>query len=265
MNNLTSFYTPSPGIESWPWPVKIYTLGRFDIWKDDRRVEFPRKVQKKTLSLLKLLITLGGTDIPEESIIDALWPDADGDQAGHSFTTALWRLRKLIGSDKAILYRDGQLTLDRQHCLVDVWGFDYLLKQSDGTAKRDKADMAIPSICKAIGMYRGHFLAGDGMEPWTLSQRERLRGRFIMAISRLGQHLEERGETDEAIACYNKGIETDELAERLYQRLMLCQQRTGNRTEAIRAYKRLKTLLAGHLGIEPSRETEGIYKSVLCP
>lgn len=201
----------------------------------------------------------------EESIIDALWPDADGDQAGHSFTTALWRLRKLIGSDKAFLYRDGQLTLDRQHCWVDVWGYDHLLKQSDETAKGAQAERAISSIRKAIGMYRGHFLAGDGKEPWTLSQRERLRDRFIMAISRLGQHLEERGETDEAISCYNRGIETDELAERLYQRLMLCHRRTGNRTEAIRTYRRLKTLLTSHLGIEPSRETEAIYKSVLYP
>lgn len=126
-------------------------------------------------------------------------------------------------------------------------------------------DRAIPLIRKAIGMYQGHFIASDAKEPWTLSQRERLRDRFIAAISRLGQHLEERGEIDEAISCYNRGIETDELAERLYQRLMLCHNRTGNRTEALRIYKRLKTLLVSHLGIEPSRETEAIYKTILCP
>lgn len=262
-NNLSLIYTPAHGIEEWPYPVKFYTLGRFEIWREDMRVEFPRKVQKKTLSLLKLLISTEGKEIPEEGIIDVLWPDADGDQASHSFATALWRLRKLIGNDKAIIYRDGQLTLDRQQCWVDVWGFDHHLRQSEETAKGGKADRAISPLRKAIGMYRGHFLAGDGKEPWTLSQRERLRDRFIIAISRLGQHLEERGEIDEVISCYSRGIETDELAERLYQRLMLCHNRTGNRIEAIKTYKRLKTLLAIHLGIEPSRETEGIYQTIL--
>ncbi|MBI5193678.1 MAG: hypothetical protein HZA08_09595 [Nitrospirae bacterium] len=44
---------------------------------------------------------------------------------------------------------------------------------------------------------------------------------------------------------------------------MLCRQRTGSRTEAIRAYKRLKTFLSTHLGIEPSAETEAIHKLLL--
>ncbi|MBI5193687.1 MAG: hypothetical protein HZA08_09640 [Nitrospirae bacterium] len=263
LNNLTAYYTPSPDVLDWPWDIKIYTLGRFEIWVDNKKVEFSGKVQKKPLSLLKMLIAAGGKGAAEEDVIDSLWPDSDGDQANQAFSMALCRLRRLIGSDKTVIYNNSRLAIDRQHCWVDTWGFNHLLKQSEDIDAGGKAGRGIPCIQKAITMYVGHFLPGDIKEPWTLSQRERLRDRFITAISRLGQYHEKRGVTDNAIACYNKGIEIDELAEKLYQRLMLCLQRTGNSTEAVRTFKRLKTLLSIHLGIEPSRETAEIYKAIL--
>ena len=37
--------TPPLEIEDWPWPLKIYTLGRFKIIKEGRRVYFPGKVR----------------------------------------------------------------------------------------------------------------------------------------------------------------------------------------------------------------------------
>ncbi len=167
----------------------------------------------------------------------------------------------LLGSDKAILYKNNCLTLDQQRCWVDILGFDHLINGAEGVT--NKGDRGIQLTNKALSMYKGHFLSGDVREPWTMSRRENLRNKFVRSISRLGQHLEETEEFDQAIDSYNKGIEIDELAERLYQRLMLCHQRSGNRTEAIKTYKRLKTLLASHLGIEPSRETEAIYRTLL--
>ena len=66
-------------LEEWPYPIKIYTLGRFEIIRDDEPLHFSGKEQKKPLELLKALIAFGGRDVPEERLTDALWPDADGD------------------------------------------------------------------------------------------------------------------------------------------------------------------------------------------
>jgi LuxR family transcriptional regulator, maltose regulon positive regulatory protein len=72
-------------IEAWPWPVKIYTLGRFKVLKDDQPLQFAGKVQRKPLALLKAMIAFGGRHVREELLIDALWPDADGDAARFAF------------------------------------------------------------------------------------------------------------------------------------------------------------------------------------
>jgi DNA-binding SARP family transcriptional activator len=111
-------------IEEWPWPVRIYALGKFEIIKEDRPVVFSGKVQQKPLALLKVLIALGGKDVPEEQLTDILWPDADGDLAHKSFEIALHRLRLLAGNDKAIRLKEGLLSLDPAHCWVDVWAFE---------------------------------------------------------------------------------------------------------------------------------------------
>ena len=51
---------PALHLENWPWPLKIFTLGRFELLKDGKPIQFARKAQEKPLALLKALIALGG-------------------------------------------------------------------------------------------------------------------------------------------------------------------------------------------------------------
>jgi LuxR family maltose regulon positive regulatory protein len=59
-------------LEEWPYPIRIYTLGRFEIISDDKPLEYAGKEQKKPLEMLKALIARGGRDVPEERLTDAL-------------------------------------------------------------------------------------------------------------------------------------------------------------------------------------------------
>ena len=127
---------PPLHIEDWPWAVKIYTLGRFSLVRDDAPVAFSRKAQQKPLALLKALIALGGSGIKEERLTELLWPDAEGDMAHQSFETTLHRLRRLLGRPEALIVRDGRVTLDNRYCWVDVWAFERLLGQADELRKK---------------------------------------------------------------------------------------------------------------------------------
>ncbi len=57
-------------IETWPWPVKIRTLGGFELQVNDQRVTFPGKAQKKPLDLLKVLLSHGGREVSEEQLTE---------------------------------------------------------------------------------------------------------------------------------------------------------------------------------------------------
>lgn len=63
---------PPLHLENWPWPLKIYTLGRFELLKDGKLIRFSRKVQQKPLALLKALIAFGGKEVRADQIEDTL-------------------------------------------------------------------------------------------------------------------------------------------------------------------------------------------------
>ena len=250
-------------LDNWPWPLKIFTLGRFELIRDGNPIPFSRKAQQRPLSLLKALIALGGKEVREEQIADALWPGADGDAAHHSFETTLYRLRKLIGHEKVIRFREGRITLDDRYCWVDLWAFDHILEEADAQRKKGLTDHFIHLAEKALELYRGSFLAGETEQPWVLSLRERLRSEFLRNMRWLGHSWEKDGQWEKALERFQRGLEIDDLAEEFYQHLMVCYDQLGRRTEALSVYTRCRRTLSAALGVEPSARIEAIYKSLL--
>ncbi len=253
-------------IELWPWPIKVFTLGRFGMLKDNKLIQHSRKAKQKPLSMLKAIIASGGRDVKEEHLTDLLWPEAEGDAAHSAFTTTISRLRQMLGSDEAVKCKEGRVTLDPCYCWIDAWALERILGQVDASwnegLKGDDLTQTIQLAEKATKLYTGTFMAGEtGL--WMISYRERLRSKFLRNVERLGNHWEQLGELHKAVECYQKGLEVDNLAEELYQCLMKCYQQMGRRTEIIEVYRRCKKNLSATLGIEPSPTTKAVYKELI--
>jgi len=245
---------PRPeNIEDWPWPMKVYTLGHFELLIDGTAPGYSRKAPKKVLALLKVIIAFGARDVSEQKLLDALWPDQDGDAASHSLTTTLHRLRKLLGNVAAIRQAGGELTLDRQYCWVDSIAFE---ERFDRAAGNDE------QVQQAVTLYRGAFLIQEDYAPWAVPARERLRAKFIQAISKLGNSLEAATRHEAAIDLYLRGIEADPLVEPFYQGLMRCYEKLNRCTEAMSAYRRLRETLSVTLGVPPSSATQRLFEAL---
>ncbi|NVN90735.1 MAG: AAA family ATPase [Desulfuromonadales bacterium] len=246
-------------LEEWPFPVKIYTLGRFEIVTDGEPLHFTGKEQKKPLELIKALIARGGREVPIERMTDALWPEADGDLAYKSFETTLGRLRKLLGRDDAILFRSRCLTINRQQLWVDC----HALEQLFDTIQESTSDQTTLLCKKALDLFRGPFLPMDSGLVWTAACREKFSNRLLRIILLSGRHHEQAGEWEQAADHYSRGIETDPLAEEFHRRLMICQRNLGNHSDAVKTYQRCHDLLRSELGIEPSPETTSVYTTIV--
>ncbi|OGQ07917.1 MAG: hypothetical protein A2026_22245 [Deltaproteobacteria bacterium RBG_19FT_COMBO_46_12] len=259
---------PSLHLQNWPWLIKVYTLGRFEIIKDGMPIRFSRKVQKKPLSMLKALIALGGREVREEQIADLLWPESDGDASHLSFLTTLHRLRQLLGHEKAIQYREGRLTLNDRYCWLDIWAFEHILAQAESQWKEGITESAVRAVEKALDMYRGSFLVEDAEQTWAISMRERLKSKFLRILNHLANYWVEVGHLEKAVECGQKGLEANDLIEELYQQLMTCYQGLGRKAEALAVYHQCRKTLSSVLGIEPSAKTEAIHRSIIenrCP
>lgn len=235
----------------WPWPVKIHCLGAFQILVDDQVVSFGRKLPKKPLALLKALIVMGGRDVPQQRVINAIW---SGDSVEGAYPTswlALHRLRKLLGRRDAIELQGGKFSLNRAVVWVDLFEFEEAADRAeDQTHGSDGFD----------ALYRGALLDGEDDAAWLVAARERVRRKFTRYVTRRGQWLEAGGRLQEAYALYQRGLEADALNEGFYQGLIRCHFAQQRAAEAICVYRKLRQILSVTLGRVPSSATEELMR-----
>jgi two-component SAPR family response regulator len=225
-------------------------------------VVFEGKVPKKPLALLKALIAFGGHAVPEHVLTDALWPDEEADAAHDAFNVALHRLRKLVPQGSEIIrLQEGHLGLEYGECWIDCRAFEQLIDEAGGGLVG--ADVALAPLHAALALYQGRFLAAEDNEAWSLSARERLRAKFNRLVGSYGGALLRAGRTEEALACYKRGIEADDLAEEFYQGVMRCALKLRLPAEGLAAYQRLQRMLSLLLGVAPSGPSEALRKALL--
>jgi len=242
---------PAAAPDNWPWPVRIVTLGLFEIRINGEPVKFSRKLPRKTLLLLKAILAFGGQDVPEQLLADALWGDEDGDAARNALSITVIRLRKLLGTSDAVLQLGGRVSLNSACCWVDASVFEAAIDASGGMPE------------KILNLYGGSFLPDDLDESWSVAARERLRGKFIHALSSHGALLENDGNLTGATQCYLRGIDADQIVESFHQGLMRCYERLGRRSEAFSVYRRLRHTLSVILGVPPADETNRLFQDML--
>jgi LuxR family transcriptional regulator, maltose regulon positive regulatory protein len=251
--------SPPIEVEAWPWPIKILTLGRFEVLRNGEPIRFSRKVQRKPLALLKALIALGGRGVREDLVLDVLWPDSEGDAARVALASALHRLRGLLGREQAVLRQEGQLSLDARLCWVDVWAVERLLGRAETAASPGEF------IRKAADLYQGAFLGDRELEiPRATALADGLRRRLLRQIVRAGRQSEPT-DPQQAVDWYEDGLRVDACDEDVYRSLMNVYQRLGRSAEAEKVYLRCQTALAAHLGATPAPETRALLKAGRLP
>ncbi len=217
------------------------------------------------MQLLKVLIAYGGERVSEAHIIEAMWPRIDGDSAHRSFTSTLHRLRKLLGDDRAITLHDARVTLDRRYFWVDAIAFDELVDEIDAAFKRSRSALDARGVerfgDRLLDLYRGPLFATDAEESWHVQERERKRSRFVRAMTDIGRFWEEGGQWNRVLACYERCLEVDPLAESFYRHLIVCYQLLERRAEAIEVFNRCRKALSA-VRVEPSEETRLLYEKV---
>jgi LuxR family transcriptional regulator, maltose regulon positive regulatory protein len=235
---------------------RVHVLGRFRLLRGGIPISVPPRLRKPR-ELLQTLIALGGTEVSAGLLIDALWPDSEGDAAYHALESALYRLRQVLGARDAVRMEGGKVSLNRDQLWVDMWEFEEELQRP-----HDPQANGIERIVRLRRLYQGHFLQHETEEPWALRARQDLRDRLLRAIRDAARECEHARRWEDAANLYRSGIELDSLNEGLYRGLMLCHQQLGDHSEALQAYRRCRDLLTRFLGVPPNAKTQALYHSV---
>jgi len=246
---------------AWPFRLRVRVVGGFDLVRDGVPMRWSGKAQQRPLDLLKLLVALGGEDVDAQQLMAALWPDADGAAAKTSFDTTLFRLRKLLDVEHALVLTAGKLTLDRTLASTDVRALEEALAGADRIGGDASTAALIGAARRLLDAYPGPLL-GTEESPWIAKPRDALAARFVRTLTKLGGALEAAQAFEAAADVYRRGLEADNLAEALYRGLMRALAAKGHQAEALNAFRRCRELLSIVLGIKPSAETERLHREI---
>jgi LuxR family maltose regulon positive regulatory protein len=235
---------------------RVHVLGPFRILLGNNPIPIPPRLRKPQ-EVLQALIAFGGNEVSAGVLIDALWPDSDGDAAYHALETSLYRLRQLLGTHDAVRMERGKVSLSRDHLWIDMWQLKEELRHLHGPEVNH-----IERIGRFRRLYQGHFLQNEAEKPWILKARQELRDGLLRAIRDAARECEHACRWEDAADLYRSAIEIDSLNEGLYRGLMLCHQQLGDHSEALQAYGRCRELLKHFLGVPPNEKTQALYHSV---
>jgi DNA-binding SARP family transcriptional activator len=244
--------------------LRICLLGPFRVERDGQAIRRHEWARPKDRALLKLLALDRGHLVPQDRLLDALWPDLEPASAANSLHASISRLRKLLGSAPLIRRETAGYTLAATDAVwIDVEEFWRLLAQAREWRCRGARVPAVQAYRAAAALYQGELLEEDPYAEWALRPREHLRAEHLALVEELAECLVHVDSPAEAIALCERGLAQDRTREGLYVQLMRAHSAAGHLAEAAQAYERCRRALAEELGFDPGPAVRAAHAQVL--
>ena len=238
-----------------PPPVWIELLGEFRVVlrkSPSESLKFRSHTAERLLASLALRL---GHSILKSDLVDALWPDSDGDRQSQNLRKAISDVRRALGSPSLLLAQADRHWLDADSVRTDVADFKQL------TNAGLEGDEPETNLRKAAQIYAGP-LVSDYQEPWFHVHRMELEERFGQTIEHLIHLLLSSGNHDDALRIGRHAVTVAPYREDVHIALMSAYASAGLRTEAIRQYEELEVLLENHWGEAPSPNSSKAYQAL---
>ena len=241
--------------------LRVLALGPLQVFVDGQLVESTAwgSARPRELLVYLLMYPEGRT---KEQVGLAFWPDASPAQLRNSFHVTLHRLRKALGGSELVTlaherYRIDPALLEE----FDVAVFERDVAEARRSLKRQE-DGASVTLEQALSRFRGDFLDGEPVGDWHLEHRDRFQRIYVDALMELGARLTKEERFARAADAYRRVLARDELHEEALLALMKCYAGLGERTQALRVYRRFADRMKQELDAEPDEETTALFESL---
>lgn len=252
-NGATTGASPAPPSTAVSGVFHLSLLGPFLLaGPDGQALEI---ASKKNRLLLAMLATAPGRGMSRDALAGALWAEHSEEQAKNSLRQALAVLRRDLTGLDAAFFASLEATVALHPDLVALDTDSFL---------RDVRLSTRESLQRAIDQWRGPFLADltaseTGLDHWLMEQREHYNRHYIAAMDRLIPLLDGPARTDMA----RRLVQADNLREASHRLLMEAYYAAGERSQALRHYDKVRTLLREELGVDPSPEIEELRRKIV--
>jgi WD40 repeat protein/DNA-binding SARP family transcriptional activator len=215
----------------------------------------------KQRAVLAHLVLRANQLVPAEALIDQIWPEEPPESARNVIQTYVSHLRKALGHDRIESHGPGyRLRLDPSE--LDAARFDALMREARKSLPVDP-NVAVATLEDALSLWRGPALADLADQSSLLAEAARLDELRLEAQEARIEGLLAAGVQGETIGELEALIARHPWRESLWGLLMLAFYREGRQADALRAYQRVREILADELALDPSPELVRLHQRVL--
>jgi DNA-binding SARP family transcriptional activator len=216
----------------------------------------------KARAVLSLLALHAGRTVPVTVLTEALWDEDPPRSAAKALQLYVSFIRRTLPMGAIVTVPGGYL-LRMAADDVDAARFALLRQQALEWLDEGRPDAALGALREALAMWNGSALPDLAEHPKGQAEIARLEELRRSAEEALGEAQLRLGRHAFAVADLEAAVAAEPLRERRWAQLITALYRAGRQADALRAYERLRVILAEQLGIEPSAPLQALEAAVL--
>ncbi|WP_162907530.1 AfsR/SARP family transcriptional regulator [Allorhizocola rhizosphaerae] len=226
----------------------------------------PLPFEPRHLRILAMLLLSHNHTVGRDQLIDAVWDDHPPATADRQLQNCLSVLRQRLPDDErggSVLVTDPSgYSLRVPPDTIDATVFGGLTASAHGLAAAGHVEEAVATLRQGLALWRGQALSGMHGRSFEAGAA-RLNEQRLIALEecldlelRLGHAQRVIGELKELVGSHP-------MREGLIGTLMRALHRAGRQPEALAEYDRLREVLAGELGLDPSPQLRELHAEIL--
>ena len=189
------------------------------------------------------------------------WPESSTAQRNQQFKNAIYRLRRSVGQETILYDPNSHRYYFNPHLKVryDVAIFLALTQQAE---REDNPERRTTLLRKAVKLYRHPYAPIlDGV--WVEPIRRNLYLMFERAALEIAEIDLQRGNIQTCLETCRLVVGYEPGQERAWRICMRAFAEQGDRTGITRVYRQCRKNLNRYLGVQPSPETESLYRILI--
>lgn len=243
--------------------VRVRVLGPIEAEVRGVRVDLGGPRQK---AVLALLLSVRGSVVPVDRMIDRLWRGEPPPRAIASLQSYVSNLRRLLEPDRppraparVLISSAPGYALRLPVDAVDAWRFEDVFRR----ARTAPADRARPMLNEALGWWRGPAYSEAADEEWAVTEIARLTELWLNAREFAIDATIRAGHCAEAVPLAEVFTREHPLREEGWRLLALALWASGRQADALSALRRKRRILQEELGLTPGRALVELEQAIL--
>lgn len=217
--------------------------------------------------LLAVLLVRANQIVPSDTLVRELWADSPPRRASDGLYVYICQLRKFLsgvsGGHRQIQTRSPGYSLRLEDGELDLHAFQAAVLDGRRRLDRQDWDAAVAVFDRALDLWRDAPFGGlpggpilSGFALWLEEARLECLELRMTALIMSGRHREAVNELFSLTAAHP-------VHEAFYQLLMLALYRSNRQADAVRVYRRARSLIVDEIGLEPGRAMRDLHQAIL--